>query len=186
MLMSNQQSKIDIINEIKKEYLGYFENWLSTSGINPYIARIMQLLRSENRALTQKEMKEILDLSIPTISRNLKIMDQMNLLKISLISPTEKSGDKYEYELQDNSLFYIINTFVNRIYDSFKQRVDDNKVIMNKIENLSNEERKKKEIQNLVRIISEEVSVFDIMSEKFDQLIKELEMDLATAKKKLQ
>ena len=177
--MSNQQTKIDIIDEIKNEYLGYFENWLSTSGI-------MQLLRSKNEPLTQKEMKEILDLSIPTISRNLKVMEQMNLLKITIISPAEKSGDKFQYELKDNSLFYIINTFVNRIYESFKQRVDDNKVIMNKIENLSNEDRKKIEIENMVRIISEEVNVFDIMSEKFEQLLQELRNDLIKARQKLQ
>lgn len=182
--MSSQQNNMDFIDEIKKEYLVYFENWLSTSGINPYIARIMQLLRSENRPLTQKEMKEILDLSIPTISRNLKVMEQMNLLKISIISPMEKTGDKLQYELKDNSLFYIINTFVNRIYSSFKQRIEDNKVIIDKIDTLSKDDKKKREIENLVRIIGEEASVFDVMSEKFEQILRELEIEMNNAKDK--
>ena len=172
-----------LIEEINADYLKYFENWLSNSGINPYIARIMQLLRSENRPLTQKEMKEYLGLSLPTISRNLKVMEQLQLLKISAMS-AEGIDAFYQYELKENSLIYIINTFIRRTYDSFKQRIDDNKTILEKIKNLSEEAKTKKFIGNLTRIINEEAVVFDAISGKFEKILQDLENEMANSKSK--
>lgn len=186
--MADQQkesSSIDDIDKIKGNYLKFFEDWLSSTGINPFIARIMQLLRTENRALTQKEMTELLGLSTSTISRNLKVMEQLELLKITPIPTEEKvSFVTYQYELRENSLFYIINTFITRTYASFKQRIDDNKGIFNQILKLPDQYQKRPDIENLIRIIKEEAVVFDTMKGKFEELLQELEIDMSKAKNK--
>ena len=173
--MSLQQQEKNEINQIKSDYLIYFQNWLSNSGINPFIARIMQLLRFENRQITQSEMQQALNLSKATISRNLKVMEEMNLLKIDLLSTGDKKGDKYAYELKEQSLFYIFSSFLKNIYDSFKRRKEDNKSVLNKIEELKGEQKDDSDILNLLRIIKEEELVFDTMIGKFEQLITELD-----------
>lgn len=181
--MSHQEMKSPSVDEIKSNYLKKFEDWLSSTGINPYIARIMQLLRSENRALTQKEMTELLGLSVSTISRNLKVMEQLQLLKITPIPTAEKvTFITYQYELQDNSLFYIINTFIGRTYDSFKQRILDNKEILNDILKLPEIEKERSDIENLIRIIKEEAIVFDVMRGKFEKILQELAEEMNSEK----
>ncbi len=174
--MSQQQQEKNEINQIKSDYLIYFQNWLSNSGINPFIARIMQLLRFENRQITQSEMQQALNLSKATISRNLKVMEEMNLLKIDLLSTGDRKGDKYAYELKEQSLFYIFSSFLKNIYDSFKRRKEDNKSVLNKIEGLGGEQKDDNDILNLLRIIKEEELVFDTMIEKFERLIAELDI----------
>lgn len=173
--MSNLQEENGLIDQIKSDYLIFFQNWLSNSGMNPFIGRIMQLLRFEDRSVTQGEMQESLSLSKATISRNLKVMEEMNLLKIDLLSSGEKGGDKYAYELKENSLFYIFSKFLKNIYDSFNRRLEDNRVIKIKIDKLTEEQKQSKDIQQILRIIKEEELVFNAMIGKFENLIQDLE-----------
>ena len=173
-----QKNETNIIDQIKSDYLIYFQNWLANTGINPFIARIMQLLRFEDRPVTQGEMQFALGLSKATISRNLKVMEELNLLKIDILPAGEKSGDKYAYELKERSLFYIFSKFLKNIYESFNRRKDDNKTVMNQINNLKDEERDNSEIQNLLRIIREEEVVFNSMISKFEHLIQDIEEEM--------
>ncbi len=173
--MSDQQELKPIIEQIKSDYLIFFQNWLNKNGLNPFIGRIMQLLRFEDRSFTQSEMQEALNLSKATISRNLKVMEEMNLLKIDILSSTEKGSDKYSYELKENSLFYIFSKFLKNIYESFNRRTEDNKIVLNKINQLTDDQRATKDIQNLLRIIKEEEIVFNAMIGKFEKLIQDLE-----------
>jgi hypothetical protein len=53
----DQQDIKSSIDQIKADYLIFFQQWLANSGINPYIGRIMQLLRFENKPLTQSDMQ---------------------------------------------------------------------------------------------------------------------------------
>lgn len=172
--MSSQHQEDPLFEEIKGHYLKSFEEWLSNSGINPYIGRLMQLFRSENRPLTQGEMVQALNLSKSTVSRNLKVMEGLQLLKISVAPPSENSSDKFEYELIDNSLFEIVMTFLTRVLDSFKKRNEDNKEVLEKIRNLDESSKDNKEATNLKRIIEEETGVFDVLCDKFDIILQEL------------
>ena len=182
--MSIQNQKKSLFEEIKDEYLTFLDNWLLNSGINPNIGRIMQILRSENKALPQKFIYEKLGLNKSTVSRMLNVMDDMNLLTKSVIYPSERSGDKFQYELRDNSLFYIVISFLRKNYDLFKQRTEDNKILQVKIQNLPIEEKEKEEVQYFSKMIEEEVLVFNIINEKFDQILKELEKEMIKAKVK--
>ena len=178
--MSSQQEENPLFQDIKDYYLKSFEEWLSNSGINPYIGRLMQLFRSENRPLTQGEMQQALNLSKSTVSKNLKVMEGLQLLKISVAPPSETSSDKFEYELIDNSLIEIVLTFLTRILDSFKKRNVDNKEVLEKIKNLDSSSKENKEVKNLLRIIEEETGVFDALSEKFDEMLGELKEVMVT------
>lgn len=173
-IVSSQQEENPLFKEIKDNYLKSFEDWLSNSGINPYIGRLMQLFRSENKPLTQSEMQQSLGLSKSTVSKNLKVMEGLQLLKISVAPPTEGSFDKFEYELIDNSLFNIVLTFLTRVMESFKKRNKDNKEALEQIKKLDGKSKENKEIKNLTRIIEEETGVFDALSEKFDEILDDL------------
>lgn len=173
--MSDQKEEKPVIEQIKSDYLKFFQDWLNKNGLNPFIGRIMQLLRFEDRSFTQGELQEALNLSKATISRNLKVMNDMNLLKIDILSSNEKSSDKYSYELKENSLFYIFSKFLKNIYESFNRRTEDNKIVMNKINELTEDQRDTKDIQNLLRIMREEEVVFTAMIDKFERLIQDLE-----------
>ena len=175
--MSDQQEEASLFEEIKNSYMKSFDNWLSNSGINPVIGKLMQFFRTENRPLTQGEMKEELAISKSTISRNLKTMEQMDLLKINEILPIQIIGDKYQYSLVDNSLFYITMSFLRKIYLSFKQRKEENEIIFKKIKRLKKDKINKDELEKLIQMIQEENVVFAILEEKFDRMLKELEQD---------
>lgn len=170
--------------KIKNDYLKSFDEWLSYSGINPVIGNLMQLFRTEDRPLTQGEMKKALNLSKATISRNLKAMEQMNLLKINEILPIQIIGDKYNYELIDNSLIYITTTFLKRIYDSFRQRNEENKVLFEKLSKLRSKIDNKNniEFEKLFQMIKEETIVFETLKERFEKMINELEEDMIKVK----
>ena len=166
------------IDQIKAEYLIHFQNWLRNSGINPYIGRIMQLFRFENKPLTQNDIKIALQLSKATVSRNLKVMEEMNLLKKDLVNTGEKTSDKFIYELKENSLFYIIFTFLKSNHELFINRRSDNDDLVKKIADLSQDERNSSELRNLERIIKEEMIVFDIMKTKFEIMIQDMEIEM--------
>lgn len=178
-----QKNDFDLIDKIKSDYLIYFQNWLANTGINPFIARIMQLLRFEDRPVTQGEMQMALGLSKATISRNLKVMEELNLLKINILPTGEKSGDKYTYELKERSLFYIFSKFLKNIYESFNRRKDDNRIVMDQINKLDEVEKNNLDIQNLLRIMMEEEVVFDSMISKFDRLIQDIDKEMYKASK---
>lgn len=187
--MSDQKtesSSLALLEEIKDEYIKSFNEWLLNSGINPVIGKLMQLFRTEDRPLTQGEMKHDLDLSKATISRNLKTMEQMNLLKINEILPIQILGDKYNYELIDNSLVYITMSFLRKIYQTFKQRNEDNKRIMEKLKSLAKEQTNDKNIEHLMKIITEEILVFTTLEEKFRVMLKEIETDMLNIEKTIE
>ena len=138
----------------------------------------MQLLRLENKSLTQADMQRELKLSKATISRNLKVMEEMNLLKIDLIASEKKNDNKYSYELKENSLFYIVSKFMKTIYEGFNRRMDDNKLIEAKINQLNSKENENTDMKNLLRIMKEEEIVFNALIGKFERMMNELEEEM--------
>lgn len=180
--MANQKEVQSLFEEIKSDYLIFFENWLAGSGINPFIGRVMQILRSENKFMTQRDITSLSKLSKSTVSKTLHLMEDMNLIKKDVILPYDKAN-KYQYELKDNSLIYIIISFLRKNYDLFKQRTEDNKLLLMKMQDLPKDEREKEEFKNFFRIIEEEVVVFDIIKEKFEDILQLLENEMLKSKK---
>ena len=170
--MSNQKDK-EVIEQLKSDYLNTLQNVLGNMGMDPYIARIIQLLRFEEKPLTQSEMKEKLGLSKPTISRNLKVMEEINILNIELRA--EKGKDRYAYSLKDNSTYFIFTKYLKKINDLVFGRLDDHKVFMSKVGQLTDKQRNNKDVQKLIQFVKEEGVIFKIMAEKMDWLMKEFE-----------
>ena len=91
------------------------------------------------------------------------------------MSSYEKSRERYSYELKENSLLYIFSKFLKNIFDSFNRRLEDNRVVMAKINHLTDDSKKDEDNHNLIRIMKEDEVVFSAMIGKFERLIQDLE-----------
>ena len=166
------QKNTDIVEQLKAEYLNTMQNWLSDIGIEQHIGRIIQLLRFSDHPLTQSEMQQILNLSKPTISRNLKVMEKINLLNKDLLANSE-SNDRYAYSLKGNSTYFLFSTYLKKILEALFSRMEDHKIFVNKVDQLTDDQKDNKVIQKLLEFINEENQIFSIMTDKFDSLIAE-------------
>ncbi|MFW9929551.1 MAG: winged helix-turn-helix transcriptional regulator, partial [Candidatus Thorarchaeota archaeon] len=163
-------NKNEAVEQIKSDYLNTFQIWLGNMGIDPYIGRIMQTLRFADHPITQSEIQELIGLSKPTISRNLKVMEEINLLKIDLLSSADKGNDRYAYALKENSLYYLFSKYLTNAYNLLNRRLDDHKIFMRKIDQLPEKLIEDKDIQKLSKFIKEEDEFFRLMISKFEYL----------------
>ena len=172
--MSSQQEK-EVIEQMKSDYLNSFQNWLNNMGMDPNIGRVMQILRFSDLPMTQNQIKDSspIKISTPTISRNLKIMQEFNLLKIE--SNPKKGKKSYEYSLKEHSLYYLFSNYLTNALNLLNRRLDDYKIFMSKINQLPMKLQNDKDIQKLKKFIEEEDDFFKVMISKFAVLMKDFE-----------
>lgn len=167
------QKENEVVEQLKAEYLSTLQNILSNMGMDPYIARIIQLLRFEGEPVTQSQIREKLGLSIPTISRNLKVMEELKILNIDLLA--QKGKDRYAYSLKDNSTYFIFSKYLKMISELVSGRLDFQKLFMNKVNQLTDDILKNDDMKKLLGFMKEEEVIFKIMADKMDWLMKEFE-----------
>ena len=172
--MSNPNENT-VIEQLKSDYLNTLQNLLGNMGMDPYIARIIQLLRFQDQPVTQTEMKDKLGLSKPTISRNLKVMEEINILNIDLLPYSEDKKDRYAYSLKDNSTYFIFSKYLKKINELVFGRLEFQKIFMSKVNQLTESQTKDKEFQKLLGFLKEEEVIFKIMASKMDWLMKAFE-----------
>lgn len=172
--MSNSNENT-VIEQLKSDYLNTLQNLLGNMGMDPYIARIIQLLRFEDQPVTQTEMKEKLGLSKPTISRNLKVMEEINIINIDLLPYSEDKKDRYAYSLKDNSTYFIFSKYLKKINELVFGRLEFQKIFMSKVNQLTESQKDDKDFQKLIGFLNEEEVIFKIMADKMKWLMKDFE-----------
>lgn len=99
-------------------------------------------------------------------------MEEINIINIDLLT---NKDDRYAYSLKDNSTYFIFFKYLKKISELVFGRLDDHKLFMSKINQLTEEQLNDKDVQKLIAFIKEEEVIFKMMSSKMDLLMKEFE-----------
>lgn len=185
LLNSDTNMKPAEIIKLQEKASNFFEDLMHENRENPLLGRLYALfIFSPHQYLKQGDLAETLNVSVSTISRNLKKLEEWDIInrrlirKSSIDQSQEKSKDKWEYSESTNSSVSFIKILRNQ-YEETAETIMERRQALERIRELWHEssERSKESIEgkNIFLVLNTLINYLNIVEEEYIEFLDRLE-----------
>jgi DNA-binding transcriptional regulator GbsR (MarR family) len=168
------------ISKLEDEFTNFFEDLMYDRGGSPLLGRIYSraLLSVPDKPLFQKDLVSWFEVNPSTISRNLKELENWNL-----ISKRRKPGSReWKYQVEDTSFFELLVHNVEENGLNLRDRLDDLKRIQKHwAEALSDSSKESDKGKRIITVLNRLIEWTEIVEKElnaFTQKLHALYLDL--------
>ncbi|UCE15081.1 MAG: winged helix-turn-helix transcriptional regulator [Candidatus Heimdallarchaeota archaeon] len=177
--------KPEEIIKLQEKSSNFFEDLMHENRENPLLGRLYALfIFSPHQYLKQGDLAETLNVSVSTISRNLKKLEEWDIINRRLIRKSstdlkqEKSKDKWEYSESTNSSVSFIKILRNN-HEETAETIMERRQALERIREQwheSSEEAKESvEGKNIFQVLDTLINYMSILEEEYIEFLDRLE-----------
>ncbi len=155
-----------------EEFYELFEYFVDKKGANPFIGRLFAMFLIDKHPKLQKDLSEQLNVSVSTISRTLKTLEEnWGVLKRSRVSGSKE----WKYSAKSTSIPDIyLKAFTSQLKFA-RQSLEMLKSLRVKWFSLSKNTKETNEAKNTLQVLDELIDVVNIAIDELEQLINRIE-----------
>ncbi|MFW9996114.1 MAG: hypothetical protein ACFFD4_29000 [Candidatus Odinarchaeota archaeon] len=177
----NSDDKISFTS-LNEEFSNVFEDIMHSIGENPLLGRLYSLfIFYPNSFFNQSDLAEKTNVTVSTISRNLKTLEDWNVINKRFVRKTAKKAlikDKWEYNERKDSAVALIHGVLNKEFGEKVELIHDRRIGLQRViehwKKLNEESKQSEEGKNIIRILNTLNQFFTILDEEYDAFLEKL------------
>jgi DNA-binding transcriptional regulator GbsR (MarR family) len=173
--------------KLQEEFSNFLEDFMHDMGENPSLGRLYaQFIFFKGDYYYQSDLADKLNVTVSTISRNLKKLEDWSLVdrRLAKKTRTRKRSDVYQYRSKEHSelafIDVVIKTF-NNTYELITEKFDALERINDRYKNLDGTSKENIVAINLLEVLNKLLAFLEIFNEEYQEFLLKIEERLKKA-----
>ena len=181
-LSGNQDENSKELNKLQERASNLLEDLMHEFNENPMLGRLFTVfIFGPDIKFKQGDLAEKLNVTVSTISRNLKTLEDWGVIKRTLVRTRPKKGaskDKYEYSEKKDSVYSFLSILDKRYTENAEMLSEMHealKRLKNDYDSLPVEIKNTTEGKNISLVLEPLLLYFDIIEDEYYKFIERLQ-----------